>query len=183
MTVAQVKAEKAFSIGLAPYYCLPVPLPLKETSVAGEVPLSVIEMLKVLGFHEDEIDGNEKTMAKAFCRSLTHAQASGEIPWDEDHCATPVHNGDNFTQPWKDIDLPLDVLMGRMQIALGKLGFQWFHPDDRTLFARSTKGVSVTLRAERPSDSLTQMDIRFSHADDDTIKLIHDHLKKELSTD
>jgi BR serine/threonine kinase len=71
----------------------------------------------------------------------------------------------DIVQPCIGIGLPLDVLMAKMQILLGELDFQWFHPDDLTLIGMlGRQEAYLVVKVEYESQESLRMNLLFTHA-------------------
>jgi hypothetical protein len=186
ITVDQIKCHQAFRIGLSAGYQLPRPLPLC-CGEAGVDPRAVappvLALLRAIGFRDEELTAHGETMAKSFCYALTHALAPEELPWDDEHRLGGESHENELIQPCVDIAMAMDELMGKMQEMLGELGFQWFHPDDTTIFARSRKGAVVTVRAEKQEDESVKMDVHFGNADEAGVDEVLERLRDLLVGD
>ncbi|OHS96355.1 putative CAMK family protein kinase [Tritrichomonas foetus] len=86
-------------------------------------------------------------------------------------------------QPCLGIQLPLEQLMTSLQILLTSLHFQWFHPDDCSIFSRRADDMMyLVARCEKvqATQSIT-MNLYFSQASQNAIGNILENVKFMLS--
>jgi BR serine/threonine kinase len=192
ITLEQIKQHPAFRIGISdPAYVLPVPLPVSvrpEPIAIASISSTVRGIMQQVGFSNDgelqaELETDGSSMAKVFYQMLVATNSFDDLPWELS--AAPA-NGClmELIQPCLDIPLPLEGLLATMQKLLSELNFQWFHPDDCTLFARIRGGkAGLTATVRRQSADLLNMDLHFTHATEAVIALVSDRLKSVLSAE
>jgi BR serine/threonine kinase len=91
--------------------------------------------------------------------------------------------GADIVQPCIGINLPLEVLMAKMQAMLASLNFQWFHPDDFTIVARFADLASyLTVRVKHETVHALQMDIFFTGATQLLIQMVLDGVRVALTS-
>jgi hypothetical protein len=208
ITLENIKQHPAFRIGLAdPSYVLPVPLqmpvpvePIEMDSVAPPV----LAVLHQIGFTSDdelraELATTGHSMAKVFFHMLTSKNPPEDLPWETAAQPSEMQNemteddddwadlfqkdfSGELIQPCLDIPIKLEVLLARMQKMVSELGFQWFHPNDYTILAKSpSEGVGLTVTARPQSEGLVSMDLHFTNANQEIITRAFTRLRALLA--
>jgi BR serine/threonine kinase len=199
ITLEQIKQHPAFRIGLLdPTYVLPTPLPIPV--LVDPIPIvsvapPVLKLLEQIGFSGDdelqtELESPGPSMAKVFHHMLTSRHSLGDLPWAEQaapdvfEIAPGWDERLDLVQPCVDIPLAPEVLIARVQAMLTSLRFQWFHPDDCTIFARlpyEKTGLTVTVKLQ--SAEYLCMDLHFTKATQMTVGVVSERLREILSAD
>jgi BR serine/threonine kinase len=97
---------------------------------------------------------------------------------------TPGQYKSDLMQPCVDIAMPLDALMAKMQILLTSLNFQWFHPDDRTLYGKGTdEGTYLCVKVEPSSEETFEMDLFFTQATQSIVHAVMDAVRVALTAE
>lgn len=86
-------------------------------------------------------------------------------------------------QPCINIELPLEELSKRMQIVLTRMGLEWFHPDDFTIYGHHPDGFFITMNIDFQSDVSLKMNLVFTQAKPSDIAALSDQIGKILSSD
>ena len=85
-------------------------------------------------------------------------------------------------QPFVDIQLPPEVLLGHMQSLLPSLGFQWFHPDDQTIISRRpVDGAILIVSIDFGQNNWITMNLSYSKTTQQDILAINDAVLQMLS--
>jgi serine/threonine protein kinase len=88
----------------------------------------------------------------------------------------------DLMQPCVQIGLPVDVLMAKMQLVLGRLNLQWFHPDDLTIIARlPDQPVYIQVKVDFEAVDSLKMDLYFTQATPTMVQLITDSVRAVLA--
>jgi hypothetical protein len=78
--------------------------------------------------------------------------------------------------------LELDQLMAKMQGVLSALNFQWFHPDDMRLVARSLEGgMYLCVKVQRAIGDALRMNLYFTQATPSIVQVLLDSVKNALA--
>jgi BR serine/threonine kinase len=89
----------------------------------------------------------------------------------------------DLVQPCVGIALPLEVLMGKMQLLLSSLGFQWLHPDDFTIVARYTdRTMYLVVKVERETADAVDMNLYFTQAMQSVVQYVLESTKLALTS-
>lgn len=85
-------------------------------------------------------------------------------------------------QPFVDIQLPPEVLLGHMQSLLTSLLYQWFHPDDQTIIARRLEDRStIVITIEFGQNNWITMNLNYSLTTQQDILAFNDAVLQMLS--
>lgn len=92
ITIKAIKSHPAFRIGLPPKYIVPTPLeipPIHSPIDKSQIDLSVISVLKQIGYNNDEdvmseLTSEKHNMAKVFFHMLKHEFSPVSLPWPSD---------------------------------------------------------------------------------------------------
>jgi BR serine/threonine kinase len=199
ITLEQIKQHSAFRIGLLdPTYVLPTPLPIPV--LVDPVPIAsvappVLKVLEQIGFSDSgelsaELESLGPSMAKVFHHMLTSRNALDDLPWAEQappdvfEIAPAWDEALDVVQPCVDIPLAPEVLIARLQAMLTALRFQWFHPDDYTLFAMlpyEKTGLTVTVKLQ--SAEYLSMDLHFVRATHLTVGVVSERLREIMAAE
>jgi BR serine/threonine kinase len=200
ITLDQIKQHPAFRIGIAePLYVLPTPLPMQvvmEPIPIESISTPVLNILQQIGFSSDEelkeeLESHGPSMAKGFYRMLTATHSLEELPWGPEELPDVVELPTGFdedekpgdvVQPCVDIPLLPEVLIGRMQAMLTSLRFQWFHPDDYTIYARLPyEKTGLTIKVKLQSAEYLSMEVHFTNATQITVGVVSERLTEILA--
>jgi BR serine/threonine kinase len=89
----------------------------------------------------------------------------------------------DLVQPCVEIALPLDVLMGKMQLLLSELGFVWFHPDDLTIVATLLgQGVYLVVKVEFETPQSLSMNLFFTQATQTIVQQVIEGVRTHAQT-
>jgi hypothetical protein len=87
----------------------------------------------------------------------------------------------DYVQPCVDIQIPLEILLAKMQMVLTSMQFQWFHPDDLTLLARHFEDeMYLIVRVQHETLDCFQMNLSFTQATTQTVQTVLDHVRMAL---
>lgn len=84
-------------------------------------------------------------------------------------------------QPCLGIQIPLEQLMMNLQIMLTSLHFQWFHPDDFTIFSRRAEDMMYLVARVQRENEFLNMNLYFSQASQMAISNILDEVRNMLT--
>jgi BR serine/threonine kinase len=90
----------------------------------------------------------------------------------------------DVVQPCVGIVMPLDALLFKMQGIVTELGFQWFHPDDFTLAARSSdRETYLLVRIVRESSDSLRMDLYFTQTTQALVQVVLESTRNVLTSE
>lgn len=85
-------------------------------------------------------------------------------------------------QPFVDIQLPAELILGHMQSLLSNLCFKWFHPDDMTIVARRLEDrATIIVTLEYGINEWITMTLSYSEMEHTQIYAINDAVLAMLS--
>ncbi|KAH0791009.1 CAMK family protein kinase [Histomonas meleagridis] len=90
----------------------------------------------------------------------------------------------DVVQPFIDINLPLEVVLAKIQRMLNNEGFEFFHYDDMNIISRrSADFMYLAFKVKRESVEMLQVDLYFKHATQFAIQYLIDTLSTILNSE
>jgi BR serine/threonine kinase len=189
LTLDGIKSHPIFRLGLPDGYHVPVPLaimPIDKPIDESQLDPEIIPILRDIGYATDaeimaELTADRPTKAKMLYQLFRGRSSLALLPWtiptstDEpptDSSPSPSADdtqdlnadlpalSEEINQTVQHVKLKLEEMMALLQEYLTRDGFEWFHPDDFELLAKSTeKRLFLKLLAEHDQGDLMALKI------------------------